>query len=174
MKKEFLDEEEKSIRHSEEVNAIITNIPVKILFLGKILFSSVFLLLVSLLWFIRYPDIIKTKLTINKAPVANYNVFAGDIQIQQGSFHNVHQGDIITIVLNSRQSKQQVSIRAKLESLFLKSTDDRSIVKIQIRLIQETSESGMHLPIGTTFEANIITQDLSIFSRIINSSYNKI
>src|ERR1700761_2130830 len=86
------------IRHSDEIQDIITAVPSALLRWGTTIFIGVLFIIIILSAFIRYPDMVKTSLKINivypankMSPENHGTDFYGDMILSQNTLGQIHK-----------------------------------------------------------------------------------
>lgn len=116
--------------HSEEVADIIGKMPGRSTRFGMFTFSIFFLILLGLLWYIRYPDILHAQITIyaKNSPKTIVSHTSGKlIKIFVHEGQSVRQGDILAIM----ESNAVLSEIYSLDSFLRKTSDAISTDKWQ-------------------------------------------
>ena len=147
-------------RHSEEIRDIITTVPSIVLRWGIMLFVGIFVMIIGLAAIIHYPDIITTTLKIN----THNEKFFGEIVIPQRSIRTVAAGQRVVIKLNSYPYEQYGSLEGVIKYISA-SIDNNGDYLAEVE-INTGASSAIQLSPGMRGEAEIVTQDATIFQRI--------
>lgn len=150
-------------RHSEEIRDIITTVPSIVLRWGIMLFVGIFIMIVSLAAIIHYPD---TVITTLKVDTRNEKFFA-EIIIPQNSVRKVATGQRVIIKLNSYPYEQYGSLEGKIKHTST-TVDNNGNYLAEVEIISSTpsTNTAIQLSSGMRGDAEIITQDATIFQRI--------
>lgn len=111
---------------SEDVQEIISHVPVWMVRWGLTLIFFIFILILFLSWFIRYPDIIKAQvvITTSPAPLTLVSRSQGNISLLKKEYELVKKGELIGFI----QSNVDVDHLLQLEVLLNKEKASRPSV----------------------------------------------
>lgn len=172
------------VRHSDDVQDIITAVPSWILRWGITIFFIILAMLIGLTALISYPDIVKaplkivspdTSVTILRPDSGDVN-FLGEMTISQHSIDKVKEGQLVLVKLHSFPFEKYGILKGKIDYLSEMPGNDgmyRSTITFSV-----TNRSDQNIPInikkGMTADADIITQDATIFDRLLWNLINTI
>jgi multidrug efflux pump subunit AcrA (membrane-fusion protein) len=116
------NEEKRREQHSEKVNEIVSHRPGFLVRWGNVFLFSVLILLLTVCWFIRYPDIVyaTAKLTSIRSPKEVIALTEGKLiklNIREGEF--VKKGSIIGYVESTANHNAVLKLSADLDSVEL-------------------------------------------------------
>jgi HlyD family secretion protein len=169
-----MDRDPQNIRHSDEMQDIITAVPARLIRWGMILFSLVLIMIVSLSAIIHYPDIIKMALTIKNDRKTNAEIF-GELIIPQSEIEKVSTGEDVLVKLKAYPFEQYGTIKARIESV-TRTLDYGGNFSAAVAITSNTTSKNKSIQLqpGMLGEAEIVTQDATILQRISHSMFKAI
>ncbi|MGZ3944108.1 MAG: HlyD family efflux transporter periplasmic adaptor subunit [Mucilaginibacter sp.] len=161
------------VRHSDEMQDIITAVPARLIRWGMTLFALVLAMIIGLSAYIHYPDIVKTTLTI-KADKNDDRIF-GELNVTQGEINKVIKGQAVLIKLKAYPFEQYGVITGKIESV-TRTLDNAGNYSASAMIISNTTSLNKALPLKPDMlaDAEIITQDATILQRLSGSMFKTI
>jgi len=155
-----IDNDPSFIRHSPEMQDIITATPSRLIRWGMFLFFCVFVTIIALATFIHSPDMIYTTLKINNNSLA-------EILIPQDIASKVHVGQQVLINFRGYKTNPDEIFKGKITRLS-NSVDNNGTAKANVLIEKSITDRNLtfHLKPGMQADARIIIQDVSILKRI--------
>ncbi|HEY4195593.1 MAG TPA: hypothetical protein VGM63_08655 [Mucilaginibacter sp.] len=168
MSEKNIDRELQNIRHSDEMQDIITSIPSGLVRWGTVISLCVFLMIIGLSAMIHYPDVIKTTLEINSSDNnSGRSQFFGEMELPQNALQTIHPGQEVRIKLASFPFHQFGILKGKIK--YIDSGADREGKfwgKVEFDTSPRFVNPAIHLKPGMLASAEIVVQDASILHRI--------
>ena len=168
MSEEKIDRELQNIRHSDEMQDIITGVPSGLVRWGTVLSLCVFLMIIGLSAMIHYPDLIKTTLKINSSD--NYSgrsQFFGEIELPQNALQTIHPGQDVMVKLVSYPFEQFGILRGKIKYIEPGADSEGKFWgKVEFSTDPRFVNPAIHLKPGMLADAEIVIQEATIFKRI--------
>ena len=105
---------------NEDVQGLVQTIPPTILLWGNTVFLVILLALLFLGWVIKYPDLLRSRITITtEAPpvpvIANQSGELIDLRVQEGS--SVREGEVVAIINSTAESADVLALIAILDTI---------------------------------------------------------
>jgi hypothetical protein len=163
---EYTGDDPKFVRHSDEMHDIITAVPGRLIRWGMILFFAVFVMIISLAWFIHFPDLVKTSLRITQAPMAEMPVPQSDIQ-------KVHAGQQVLIRLKSYPFEQYGIVKGTVKSISA-TLDNAGNFPATVSIDTHGINNVIQLKPGMLADAEVVTQDVSVFKRVTGNIFKSV
>ncbi|ETZ23859.1 HlyD family efflux transporter periplasmic adaptor subunit [Pedobacter sp. V48] len=136
---EVIDVERFHRREStEEVQDIIERMPTKFAMVIGFILTFIFILLIFFGWFIRYPDIVKGKVTINSplAPIKLVANSSGKVKLNSSMIRNdVKSGDVVAYI----QSSTSYETLSKISEILQKYSPNNDDTRILLQLPSKVS-----------------------------------
>jgi len=155
---EYTGNDPNLVRHSDEMQDIITAVPGRLIRWGMFLFFAVFVMIISLAWFIHFPDLVKTSLKITQAPLA-------EMPIPQSEIQKVHAGQQVLIRLKSYPFEQFGIVKGIVKGISA-TLDNNGEFTATVSIVTNGTNSAIQLRPGMLGDAEVATQDVSIFKRV--------
>src|SRR5688572_23792626 len=97
---EKLDDNYLNDGRSEEVDDIVNRVPSRIVRWGTVLISLIFLIFLSISWFIKYPDVLRAEvmITTTPSPVNLVSRADGRLRLLKTDREFVRTGDVIALI----------------------------------------------------------------------------
>lgn len=162
----YIDNDPQHIRHSDEMQDIISAVPTRLIRWGMTLFSLVLVMIISLSAFIHYPDIIKTTLTI-KSDDKTHQLIFGELLIPQSEIEKVKHGQSVLIKLKAYPFEQYGIISGKIESI-TRTLNYAGNFSASVAIASNITSINKMISLdpGMMADAEVVTQDATILQRI--------
>lgn len=156
----------KFVRHSDEMQDIITAVPGRLIRWGMFLFFVVFVMIISLAWFIHFPDLVKTSLRVTQVPLAEMPVAQSDVQ-------KVRSGQQVLIRLKTYPFEQYGIVKGTVKSISA-SLDSAGNFTAAVSIDTHGINSAIQLKPGMLADAEVVTQDVSVFKRVTGNIFKSV
>ncbi|HEX3386870.1 MAG TPA: hypothetical protein VHS53_16835 [Mucilaginibacter sp.] len=160
--RESLDNDPQFIRHSDEMQDIISAVPARFIRWGLVSFFFVFVMIVTLATFIRFPTLVHTTLIIHD------HSFAA-LTVPQSAITSVHTGQEVLIQFKAGPSNLPGLVKGKITRITV--SNGSYIADVSIQTNDRGSNEPLYLKPGMQADAAIKTENLSILTRIFHSVY---
>ncbi|MBS1504093.1 MAG: HlyD family efflux transporter periplasmic adaptor subunit [Bacteroidetes bacterium] len=153
------------IRHSEEIQDIMTKVPSGLIRWGMTCFLLIFLLLIGLAAFVKYPDIVTTSAKITAC--GENGIASGKAIIPQNAIAKIHNGEAVVIKLTSYPFEQYGILKGELKSIS-RTSDNHGYFSAEVLIrsnVTDIKKKILFQP-GMLAEAEIITEDESVLHRL--------
>jgi hypothetical protein len=168
MSEKKVDRELQNIRHSDEMQDIISGVPSGLVRWGTLISLCVFLMIIGLSAIIHYPDVIKTTLKINSSD--NYpgrSQFFGEMELPQSVLQTIHPGQDVMVKLVSYPFEKFGILRGKIKHIDPGADREGKFWgKVEFNTNPHFVNPAIHLKPGMLASAEIVVQDASILHRI--------
>ncbi|HVW12397.1 MAG TPA: hypothetical protein VHB54_01160 [Mucilaginibacter sp.] len=165
MSQKNLENDPVFIRHSDEIQDIMTKVPSGLIRWGMTCFLLIFLLMVGLAAFIKYPDIITTSVKITAC--GENGIASGKAIIPQNAIAKIHNGEAVVIKLNNYPFEQYGIVKGELKSIArtINNQGDFSAEVLIRSNVTDMKKKILFQP-GMLAEAEIITEYESVLHRL--------
>jgi hypothetical protein len=157
---------------SREVRDIISYKPKWLVRHGILLFFIIFLALVSLSFFIKYPEIVsaKGKLYADTSNVLKIKTgYYAKIYIWQSDFSKIKKGQKVLIDLPSYPANEFGTLTGTIDSIYLTVIDNYFPAKVKLMgLITNYDQKVEYIP-NLMIHAKILIKDTKLSDRIFNN-----
>lgn len=105
--------------HSQEVHEILTRMPSWIIRWGITVLFLVVMVLLTLSWYIKYPDVVRTRVAIvtNEIPSGVMARTNGALNIQIAENEYVYEGDLLGFIKNASSFEDVIALKNQLHIL---------------------------------------------------------
>ncbi|WP_299338733.1 hypothetical protein [uncultured Psychroserpens sp.] len=151
----------------ENVQEILTSAPHWMIRWGNILFLSLVLLILFLAWFIKYPDTISEKVSIEQE--LNSNTHVGYITSKNFTFEKVKKGQIVQLSLLVYPEYENGVVMAVVDTVFWNKPLKQYEAKISLpQGLTTTYEVDINPNTNLEAQAKIILKDKRLIEHIFN------
>ncbi|MBS1524415.1 MAG: hypothetical protein JST19_02135 [Bacteroidetes bacterium] len=166
MEQKYPDDELRFVRHSDEIQDIMTKIPSGVVRWGMTLFLLVFILIFALAAFIRYPDVITTTLKIS--PASQNGAVSGVAIIPQNALSRVTARQIVIISVKRYPFEQYGVLKGEIGSVS-GTLDEQNNYSAVVLIRSDVTSSGMKILLqpGMLADAKVVTRDESLLKRLL-------
>ncbi|HEY4194199.1 MAG TPA: hypothetical protein VGM63_01590 [Mucilaginibacter sp.] len=159
---EYTSSDPSLIRHSDEMQDIISAIPSKLIRWGMFLFFCVFVMMIGLAAFIRFPGKVNTTIMINKKLTA-------EMPVPQMAGAKIHAGQVVVINFKDNLHGGYKTFKGKITKVS-DTLDNNGNFKALV-FIEGEGNSG-YFKVGMHGYAHILTDNFSILQRIFKNIFD--
>jgi hypothetical protein len=158
---EYTSSDPNLIRHSDEMQDIITAVPSKLIRWGMFLFLGVFVIIVGFAAFIHFPDIVDTTIKIN-------NNLTVEMLVPQTVAAKVQAGQEVLINFRGDRHSPYKMLKGKIADI-ADTLDNNGNFRVHISIENESNSS--YLKSGMRGDARIMINDFSILKHLFRNFF---
>lgn len=154
-----------------EMQEILSRVPGKLVSYGTVVAVAVILSIISLTWFIPYPEYSENNILLEKTPDGN---FIATMQVGQHDIGRLSKGQAVMIALNSYPYQEYGYLRGSISAIAEEANPTNGQFRIQSSVPSDghtMNSKSVTLKAGMTGTARIIIREQKLIERIIN--FNK-
>jgi hypothetical protein len=160
------NQEEQLLAGKNPENDIMSDRPGFIARWSFVIFAFIFVIVLSVAWFIRFPDVIKAKATIVQASEEEGGLFAV-IRLPKKYNNKVGKGQVVQIRLNEYKYEDFGYISGVLQQVSGFAADSSMIWKIQLpQGLRTNRQKQLQFSSDLNAEALIFTGDVRLLVRV--------
>ncbi|ASZ12019.1 HlyD family efflux transporter periplasmic adaptor subunit [Chitinophaga pendula] len=153
-----------------EMQEILSRVPGRIVRYGTVVAVAVILSIISLTWFIQYPEYSENNILLEKTPDGN---FIAVMQVGQYDIGKLSKGQAVMIALNSFPYQEYGYLRGNISTIADEANPTNGQFRVQssVPLDAHTmNNKALTLKAGMTGTARIIIREQKLIERIINAN----